>query len=60
MTRSLDNKMYEFHLTTTDGVVLTWTNLTKREATMMYALMQRFNPLRSSTEAARFGWKEMT
>ena len=53
-------KDYEFYCTTTEGATLTWTHLTKREATMMYALMKRFNPLRSSTEAARFGWKEMT
>ena len=50
---------YEFYLTTVDGITLTWTHLTKREALKMYALMKKLNPLRSSTESARFGWKEM-
>ena len=51
--------LYEFYLTTTEGIKLTWTHLTKREAVKMYALMKKLNPLRSSTESARFGWKEM-
>ena len=53
------DKLYEFTLTTVDGSVLTWTHLTKREATQMYASMVRINPLRSSTEVARYTWKEM-
>ena len=53
------DKMYEFSMTTTDGIVLTWTHLTKREATAMYAAMSRFNVLRSSTDLRTYNWKEM-
>lgn len=49
---------YTFTVRTVDGIVLTWTGLTKREATFMAAMAAKYNPLRSSTELRSVGWKE--
>lgn len=57
--KSPDSKLYEFSLMTADNVVIVWTHLTKREATMLYALAARINPLRSTEEVCEFEWKEM-
>lgn len=55
-----DKPMYEVSLTTTDGIVLVWTHLTRAQAMALHKLNDtKINVLRSSTEIKQFGWREM-
>lgn len=52
--------MYRVFLTTTDGIVLVWTHLTRTQAVALHNVIgAKFNVLQSSTELVRFGWEEM-
>jgi hypothetical protein len=57
--RRAPSTLYEFTLTLSNGHVVAWTHLTKRETTMLQALAPRINPLRSSDEVRAYEWKEM-
>jgi hypothetical protein len=53
------NAQYEFSMLATNGTRLVWTHLTRKQAEDMHKLAERVNPLRSTTEVARFSWTEM-
>ena len=59
MPKGTTDKLYEFTLVTADGIMITWTHLTRKEATALHAVQARFNILRSSTELRKYTWKEM-
>ena len=51
---------YRAYLTTTDGITLAFTHLSRSRAILLqHILNKNFNILQSSTEITRTGWEEM-